>query len=59
METIPPPKTNLLQNSKGNEENGYPIPDSNKTKISGAKEPNDVHKSTIKEDILRISWRWY
>jgi hypothetical protein len=40
METIPPPKTNLLQNSKGNEENGYPIPDSNKTKISGAKEPN-------------------
>jgi hypothetical protein len=25
------PKSNLIQNSEGNEENGYPVPDSNKT----------------------------
>jgi hypothetical protein len=26
------PKNNLIQDSEGNEENGYPVPDSNKTK---------------------------
>jgi hypothetical protein len=31
METILPQKNNLIQNSEGNEENRYPIPDS-KTK---------------------------
>jgi hypothetical protein len=25
-----PPKTNLIHNSEGNEENGYPVPDTNK-----------------------------
>jgi hypothetical protein len=33
-----PPKNNLTQNSEGNEEKGYPVPDSNKTKINYAKE---------------------
>jgi hypothetical protein len=33
METILPPKNNLIQDSEGNEENGYPVPDSNKTKM--------------------------
>jgi hypothetical protein len=28
-----PHKNNLIQDSEGNEENRYPIPDSNKTKI--------------------------
>jgi hypothetical protein len=35
-----PPKNKLIQDSEGNEENGYPVPDSNKTKINYAKEPN-------------------
>jgi hypothetical protein len=33
------PQNNLIQDSEGNEEDGYPVPDSNKTKISDAKEP--------------------
>jgi hypothetical protein len=49
METILSPKNNLMQNSEGNEENGYPVPDSNKTKINDMKEPNEVHKNTLKE----------
>jgi hypothetical protein len=28
-----PPKNKLLQDSEGNEKNGYQVPDSNKTKI--------------------------
>jgi hypothetical protein len=28
-----PLKNNLIHNSERNEENGYPVPDSNKTKI--------------------------
>jgi hypothetical protein len=43
------PQNNLVKDSEGNEENGYPITDSNKTKINGTKESNDVHKSTLKE----------
>jgi hypothetical protein len=33
-----------MQDSEGNEENGYPVLDSNKAKIKDAKEPNDIHK---------------
>jgi hypothetical protein len=36
----------------GKEVNGYPVPDSNKTMINVIKEPSDVHKKTIKEEIL-------
>jgi hypothetical protein len=39
------PKIKLVQDSEGNEENGYPVPDSNKTKIIYAKEPNKAHKN--------------
>jgi hypothetical protein len=28
-----PPKNKLVQNPEGNKENGYPVPDSNKTNI--------------------------
>jgi hypothetical protein len=38
------------QDSEGNEENRYPIRDSNKTKINDTKEPNNAH--TLKEEIL-------
>jgi hypothetical protein len=44
METIlPPKKNNLIQDSEGNEENRYPVPDFNKTQINCAKEPNEAH----------------
>jgi triacylglycerol esterase/lipase EstA (alpha/beta hydrolase family) len=45
-----PPQNNLIQHSEGNEENRY----SNKTKISDTKEPNDVHKNILKEEILQV-----
>jgi hypothetical protein len=48
------PKSNLIQDSEGNEENGYPVPHSNKTKINEAKEPNDMHKNILKEEILQV-----
>jgi hypothetical protein len=38
----------------GNEENRYPDTDSNKTKINYAKEPNEVHKKNLKEEILQV-----
>jgi hypothetical protein len=37
-------KKNLVLDSEGNEENGYPVPNLNKTKINNTKKPNDVHK---------------
>jgi predicted sulfurtransferase len=49
-----PPKNNLIQDSEGNEENGYPAPDSSKTKINDTKEPNDVHENILKEEILQV-----
>jgi molecular chaperone DnaK (HSP70) len=49
-----PPQNNLIQNSEGNEENGYPVLESNKTKINDSKEPNNVHKDTVKEEILQV-----
>jgi hypothetical protein len=52
--TIAPPKNDLIQNLEGNEENGYSVPDSNRTKVNNAKEPNKVHKNIPKEDILQV-----
>jgi hypothetical protein len=49
-----PPKNNLIQDSEGNEENGYPVLDSNKTKINDSKEPRDTHKNFLKEEILQV-----
>jgi hypothetical protein len=53
METILPPKV-LVQDSEGNEENGYPDLNSNKTKINYTKEPKEAHKNTLKEKILKV-----
>jgi hypothetical protein len=47
------PKNKLVQDSEGYDENGCPDPDSNKTKINYAKEPNEAHKNTMKEEILK------
>jgi hypothetical protein len=52
METILPSKNKLIQDSEGNEENKYPDPDSNKTKIYYTKEHNEANKNTLKEEIL-------
>jgi hypothetical protein len=41
-----PPKNNLIKYSEGNEENRYPVPDSNKTKINDAQEPSDAHRTS-------------
>jgi hypothetical protein len=49
-----PRQNNLIQDSEGKEENGYPAPDSNKTKINNTKEPNDAHKNSLKEEILQV-----
>jgi hypothetical protein len=49
-----PPKNNLIQNSEGNEENRYPVLDSSKTKKNDTKEPNNVHKENLKEEILQV-----
>jgi hypothetical protein len=48
------PKNNVIQDSEGNEENGYQVPDSNITKINNIKEPNDAHKNSLKEEILQV-----
>jgi hypothetical protein len=48
------PQNNLIQDSEGNEENGYPVLDSNQTKINNAKEPNNTHKNNLKKEILQV-----
>jgi hypothetical protein len=48
-----PPKNKLVQNSEGNEENGYLVPDSNKTNTDYPKEPSEAHKNILKEEILQ------
>jgi hypothetical protein len=56
-----PSKNNIIKDSEGNEENGYLIPVSNKTKMNDSKEPKDVTKTPPKKKSckysLRISWR--
>jgi hypothetical protein len=49
-----PPKNKVVQDSEGNEENGFPDSDSNKTHINYKKEYNEVHKNTLKEEILKV-----
>jgi hypothetical protein len=47
-------KNKVLQDLEWNEKNGYPDPDSNKTKINYTKESNEAHKNTLKEEILQV-----
>jgi hypothetical protein len=49
-----PFKNNLIWDSEENEENGYAVPESNKTKINNAKELNNAHKAILKEEILQV-----
>jgi hypothetical protein len=50
-----PPNNKLVEEPEGNEEIRYPDPDSNKTKINYAKEPNEAHKNTLKEELLQVT----
>jgi histidinol-phosphate/aromatic aminotransferase/cobyric acid decarboxylase-like protein len=47
-----PPNNKLVQEPEENEENRYPDPDANKTKINYAKELNEAQKNNLKEEIL-------
>jgi hypothetical protein len=49
-----PPKNKVVQDLERNEENGYPDPDSNKTKRNYTKESNEAHKNILKEEILQV-----
>jgi hypothetical protein len=51
---LSPPKNNFIQDSDENEENGYPVTNSNETKINDTKEPSDAHKNTLKKEILQV-----
>jgi hypothetical protein len=42
-------KKNSIQDSVGNEENGYPVPDLNKTMINVTKEQSDTHIKPLKK----------
>jgi hypothetical protein len=39
-------KKNSIQDLVGNEKDGYPVPDPNKTMINVTKEPSDTHKKS-------------
>jgi hypothetical protein len=52
--TILPPKNKVLWDVEQNEENRYPEPDSNKTKINYTKEPNEAHKNYLEKEILQV-----
>jgi hypothetical protein len=49
-----PLKNKVVWDLERNEENRYPDPDSNKTKINYTKEPNEAHKNNLKEEILQV-----
>jgi hypothetical protein len=49
-----PHKNKLVQDSEGSEENRYPVPNSNKTKINYTKEPNVAQQNILKEEILQV-----
>jgi hypothetical protein len=44
----------LVQEPEGNEENRYSDPNSNKSKINYAKEPNEAHKNNLKDEIIQV-----
>jgi hypothetical protein len=41
-----PQKNNSIEDSVGNEENEYPVPDLNKTMVNVTKEPSNTHTPT-------------
>jgi hypothetical protein len=49
-----PHSKKLVQEPERNEGNRYSSPDSKKTKINYAKEPNEAHKNNLKDEILQV-----
>jgi hypothetical protein len=47
-------KNKVAQDLERNQENGYPDTDFNKTKINYTKDPNEVHKNNMKEEMLQV-----
>jgi hypothetical protein len=45
-------KNDSIQDSVGNEEIGYPVPDPNKTMINDTKEPSNTHKINLQRGNL-------
>jgi hypothetical protein len=58
-----PKRNNSTQDSVGNKENEYPVPDHNKTMINVTEELSNTHIKTLQKEIfnisLRNSWRRY
>jgi hypothetical protein len=52
METTLLKKKNSIEDLVGNKENGYPVPDPNKTMINVTNQPSDTHKKLVKEEII-------
>jgi hypothetical protein len=50
---FPQKKSNLTQDSGGNEENGYPVPDSNKIIINDIRNPVTSRKHTQRRNLAR------
>jgi hypothetical protein len=44
-------KKNSIQDSVENEENGYQVPDPNKTMINVNKKPSDIHKISQRRNL--------
>jgi hypothetical protein len=47
-------KNKVAQDLERNQENGYPDTDFNKTKINYTKDPNELHKNNMKEEMLQV-----
>jgi hypothetical protein len=45
-------KKNSIQDWVKNEEKEYPVPDLNKTMINVTDEPRNIHKKSLKEEIM-------
>jgi hypothetical protein len=48
------PSNKLVQEPHGNEEKRHSDSDSNKTNRNDTNEPKEVHKDTLKEEILQV-----
>jgi hypothetical protein len=48
-----PQKNNSIQDSVGNEENEYPVPEPNKTMLNITKEPSDAQKYHQRRNLAR------
>jgi hypothetical protein len=54
-----PQQNNSMEDLVGNEENGYPVPDPNKTMITISNEPVIPTKNPSKRKSWKRSWKRY